>query len=162
MQRTEHLVGSLVVHIRERDGVPHILLGKRTGGSGDGEWGLPGGHLETGEMLGECAVRELLEECGMRGTTPRFACVAHCHQEGWPEVRRENGDVGVVAKEGKNYVQFAFFVDSDDEPKNMEPEHCSELAFWPLHALPTPIFFAHVGVLDMLQKGEAFRDEGVV
>lgn len=150
MKRTEHLVGSMAVVMRMIDGVEHMLLGKRKGGSGDGTWAIPGGHLEAEEMLAECAVRELLEECGMVGRNPVFLCAAHCHQKARDE------------KEGKNYMQIAFRVESDDEPKNMEPDHCSELQFWPVHALPTPLFFAHVGILEMIQNGEVFRDEGVV
>jgi 8-oxo-dGTP diphosphatase len=162
MNRTEHLVGSMAVVFRDIGGVQNLLLGRRKGGSGDGTWGIPGGHLEAEEMLAECAMRELYEECGMVGTNPRFLCIAHCHQKARAEVRNEKGEVSIAAKEGKNYMQVAFAVESNDEPQNMEPEHCSELAFFPLSQLPQPLFFAHVGILDMIQKGEVFRDEGVV
>jgi 8-oxo-dGTP diphosphatase len=150
----------MAVVMRMIDGVEHILLGKRKGGSGDGTWGIPGGHLEAEEMLAECAVRELLEECGMVGRNPVFLCAAHCHQKARPDVRGGKGEVS--DGQGKNYMQIAFRVESDDEPKNMEPEHCSELQFWPLRALPVPLFFAHVGILEMIQNGEVFRDEGIV
>ena len=46
-----------------RDG--KILLGERQGAHGDATWGWCGGHLETGESLEECAVRELFEESGL-------------------------------------------------------------------------------------------------
>lgn len=150
------------VVFRDIGGVRHILLGKRKGGSGDGTWGIPGGHLENEEMLAECAVRELYEECGMRGRNATFLCVAHCHQRARHEERKKKKEVSVAAKEGKNYMQVAFAIESDDEPKNMEPEHCSELAFFPLHELPEPLFFAHRGLFEMIQNGEVFRDEGVV
>lgn len=44
-----------------------LLFGLRARGFGAGTWGLPGGHLEVGETLLECAARELLEETGLIG-----------------------------------------------------------------------------------------------
>ena len=32
-----------------------------------GKWDLPKGHIESGEMPEECAMREVTEECGIRG-----------------------------------------------------------------------------------------------
>ena len=32
----------------------------------NGRWDLPKGHLEKGETIGECALREVTEECGIR------------------------------------------------------------------------------------------------
>jgi 8-oxo-dGTP diphosphatase len=39
-----------------------ILLVQRAKPPGMGKWGFPGGHLELGETVAECAVRELREE----------------------------------------------------------------------------------------------------
>ena len=42
-----------------------VLIGKRKSKLGKGEWGFPGGHLEHGETLIGCAIRETKEETGL-------------------------------------------------------------------------------------------------
>ncbi|MFI8102781.1 NUDIX hydrolase [Streptomyces sp. NPDC086023] len=44
------------------DGESRILLQRRTD---NGMWALPGGRMEIGESIGECAVRETWEETGL-------------------------------------------------------------------------------------------------
>lgn len=48
-----------------------VLLAQRSKPPGIGKWGFPGGHLEMGETVGECAVRELREETGIDADTVR-------------------------------------------------------------------------------------------
>ena len=53
------LMPTASVAIMDADG--RILLGRR---SDDGSWSLPGGRLEPGESLADCARRECREELG--------------------------------------------------------------------------------------------------
>jgi 8-oxo-dGTP diphosphatase len=49
-----------------------VLLGKRMGSHGAGEYAWPGGHLEYMESFAECAAREVMEETGMQIGPLRF------------------------------------------------------------------------------------------
>lgn len=55
------------VVIREGD----VLLVRRANPPDAGRWGFPGGKIEAGESVEDAAVRELLEETGVRGEPQR-------------------------------------------------------------------------------------------
>lgn len=57
--RIERSAGGVVV--REIDGVPHVLLIRDPYQN----WGLPKGHVESGEGSGDAALREVAEETGL-------------------------------------------------------------------------------------------------
>jgi len=42
-----------------------VLMGKRRNAHGDGTWSVPGGNLDFGETVIECAKREVFEETGI-------------------------------------------------------------------------------------------------
>lgn len=105
-----------------RDG--RVLLLRRKGSHGAGTWSLPGGYLEWGERLEECAAREVLEETGLVAGAVRFLGITN----------------DVMTAEAKHYVTIFMEADCEGEPYNCEPEKADELGWFELDALPQPLF----------------------
>ena len=67
-ENSRPIVGCLAVVRRGEK----ILLVRRAKPPGIGKWGFPGGHLELGETIQECAVRELKEELAIAADAVRI------------------------------------------------------------------------------------------
>lgn len=107
-----------------------ILLGKRKNCYGEGTWGLPGGHLEYGESLVECAKRELKEELGIEGSTFKLIAIT------------DNID------EQGHYVHASFLVEEFfGKIQCLEPDLCYEWQFFNITDLPDEIFKPHQKIL---------------
>lgn len=117
-QRPKVGVGVMVM----REG--KVLLGKRKGAHGEGEYAFPGGHLEYGESFEECARRETKEECGIEIRNVRFQFLAN-----------------IIKYEQKHYVHIGLIADWESvEPKVLEPEKCDSWVWYGLNELPAPLF----------------------
>lgn len=100
-----------------------ILLGKRRGTHGAGFWSIAGGHLEFGESVEECAMRELAEETGLQNRSCRLG----------PWVSDLMDD--------KHYVSLFVFVEEyEGEVKLLEPHKCEGWEWFEWNALPSPLF----------------------
>ena len=55
-----------------------ILLVQEARGPHEGQWGLPKGYVNPGELPASAVVRELNEECGIIGTVTGICGVREC------------------------------------------------------------------------------------
>lgn len=102
-----------------------LLLGRRVSAHSENSWQFPGGHLEFGETVEECARREVAEEAGItiRNIVPRGF----------------TNDVFIDAE--KHYVTL--FVSSEYDTgvlTVMEPDKCEQWHWFPWNRLPEPLF----------------------
>lgn len=104
-----------------------VLLGKRKNALGEGAWCFPGGHLEFNESWEECAVRETIEETGIKIKNIKFGTVTN----------------DIFKKEKKHYVTIIMLADHDSgDVKLMEPDKCERWEWfeWDKDKLPQPLF----------------------
>lgn len=101
-----------------------VLLGKRKGSHGEGEYAFPGGHLEYMETFSECAIRETLEESKVEIDNVQFLLVAN-----------------IKKYDPKHYVHLTLVADwKSGEPVVCEPEKCQDWGWYDLDNLPDPLF----------------------
>lgn len=114
-------VGVGVILIRDNK----ILLGERMGSHGANTWSPPGGHLEFGENIETCAIRETEEETGLIISSVEKLAFTNDFFE----------------KEEKHYVTlFVTASDITGEPHVTEPDKCKQWQWFELNALPQPLF----------------------
>ncbi len=119
-------VGTLIVKDSK------VLFGKRKSIRGNGSWNVPGGHLEFNESWEECAIRETMEETGLKIKNIRFATATN--------------DISLA--EGTHYVTIFMIADYDSgELQNMEPEKCECWDWFDWDNIPQPLFISEQNLL---------------
>jgi len=103
----------------------HLLMGERINSHGTRTWQFPGGHLEFGETVTGCAIREVREETGVS--------ICNIVHSGY------TNDVFIDAD--KHYVTLYVSADYDSgEPRVMEPDKCAAWGWYRWNDLPQPLF----------------------
>ncbi len=101
-----------------------VLLGKRKNSHGEGAWSFPGGHLEFGESIEECARRELEEETNLKASSLRIGS--------W---------VSNIMDGTKHYITFIVHVDRfEGDLQLLEPGKCEGWEWFKTDQLPSPLF----------------------
>ena len=119
-----------------------VLLGRRNGSHGKGQYAWPGGHMEYMESFEQTAKREVMEETGMEITNVRF-------------LRLSN----LKVYKPKHYVDVGLIADwKSGEPKIMEPEKCEGWAWYDLEHLPQPLFETIPSYIEAFKTGKNFWD----
>lgn len=102
-----------------------VLFQKRRGKHGEGAWSLPGGLLEFGESIEDCAAREVMEENGISIKNIKPGPFTN----------------DVFLEEDKHYITiFALSEYDSGEAKVMEPEFCDAVEWRKFNDLPSPLF----------------------
>lgn len=122
-----------------------ILLGRRKGSHGAGEYASPGGHLEHLEGFAACCEREVREETGLEIRDVRFLRV-----------------MNVTEYAPRHYVDLAFVAEwASGEPEVREPDKVERWDWYPLTALPSPLFATMPSALAALRGALTCLDDGV-
>lgn len=119
-----------------------ILLGKRKGAHGAGEFAFPGGHLEYMESFTGCAKREVAEECGIEIKNIRFQFLSN-----------------LVKYAPKHYAHIGLVADwQSGEPKVLEPEKSESWDWYELNKLPQPLFETCELAINSVKTGTKYYD----
>lgn len=117
MERFKLIASVYLIFIRNNQ---VLLLRRANTGYEDGNYGLPAGHLEDNESITDGLRREIKEEIDL-DIKPQEVTLAHV-------MHRKEKDIR---------VDFFFTAQNvEGEPKNMEPEKCDDLSWFPLDNLP--------------------------
>jgi 8-oxo-dGTP diphosphatase len=134
----EPIVGIGVMIIKDGK----VLLGKRKGSHGEGEYAFPGGHLKYMESFTDCAEREIKEECGIKVKNLRFQCVGN-----------------IIKYAPKQYILIGFLADWESgEPTALEPEKCEYWSWYDINNPPEPLFETCKLAIDSYQNNKNYFD----
>jgi len=102
-----------------------VLMLRRKGAHGAGTWAVPGGHLEFGESLEECARREAREEVGLEVSEVRFRAITN-------DVFHEENEHYITV-----FMQGSYL---SGDPAQYALDEVAEVGWFAWDVLPQPLF----------------------
>lgn len=121
-----------------------LLLRRRNTGYEDGNYSVIAGHLEAGETVRQGMVREAAEEAGLV-IHPDDLVLCHVMHR---QAAQDRLDFFFRAK---TWV---------GEPRNVEPEKCDDLSWFPVDALPPNVIPYIQQAIEMSRRGELYSEFG--
>lgn len=121
-----------------------LLLRRQNTGYEDGNYGLPAGHVEDNESITHALSREVKEEIGL-------------------DIKSEDATLVHVMHRREKDIRVDFFFTAQNiegEPKNMEPEKCDDLSWFPLNKLPKNIIPYIKSAIQSSQERKIFSERG--
>ncbi len=119
-----------------------VLVGKRKSSHGDGEYSLPGGHLEYMESFADCARREVLEETGIEITDIEHMCT-----------------INLTAYAPRHYVAICMRATwLRGEPQVLEPDRTHDWIWCDIDAIPQPHYRALTHYIEAYTTGRTCFD----
>ena len=111
-----------------------ILIGKRKG-SHSPYYSIPGGHLENGETFEEAAIKEVLEETGLKIENPKVICVTN--------------NLRTYVGGNEHYISIGLFTkEYEGKLEVKELDKCESWEWCPLDKIPKPHFDASEFVIE--------------
>jgi ADP-ribose pyrophosphatase YjhB (NUDIX family) len=122
-----------------------LLLRRFNTGYEDGKYSMPAGHVDAGETFTETVIREASEEIGIivEAENVRMAHIMHRKS-----VYTERIDTFFTTEEWTG------------EPKNMEPNKCDDLSWFPLDKLPENTIPYIRQALECIRDGKFYSEFG--
>lgn len=119
-----------------------VLLGKRKGSHGEGQYAFPGGHMEYMESFEGTAKREVMEETGIEIENVRFLRLYNLKEYA-----------------PKHYCDIGLVVDwKSGDPKIMEPNKIEGWDWYDMEKLPQPLFSTIPTYIEAYKTGRNFWD----
>ena len=135
----------VLVLLQRPDG--RVLLTKRAGGIYlAGMWAVPGGKVDAGEDVVAAAARELYEETGVTVARDQLTFIGVTHH---------------CPPHLDSRIGFGFLAAGwTGEPRNVEPEKCSQLAWFAPDELPEPTMPYTAEIVRLHREKEVFSIHG--
>ncbi len=142
--RNKNIIASYLVLMKDRK----VLLSRRANtGYEDVKYGLPSGHVESGESFSVGMIREVKEEINIEISIDDLKVAHILHRQCTPHEDER--------------VETFFLADTySGEIVNMEPEKCDDLAWFATDSLPENTIHYVRTVLQKISDGEFYSEYG--